>query len=42
LQVVDEDAIGLLTGQVRYKMVYNFGVGYYNPTEIVWLLTTTA
>jgi hypothetical protein len=42
LQVVDEDEIGLLTGQVRYKMVYNFGVGYYNPTEIVWLLTTTA
>ena len=42
LVVVDEDEIGLLTGQVRYKMVYNFGVGYYNPTEIVWLLTTTA
>ena len=42
LNVVDEDEIGLLTGQVRYKMVYNFGVGYYNPTEIVWLLTTTA
>jgi hypothetical protein len=38
----DEDAIGLLTGNVRGKIVYNAGVGYYNSNEIVWLLTTTA
>lgn len=38
----DEDAIGLLTGNVRGKIVYAAGVGYYNSNEIVWLLTTTA
>lgn len=38
----DEDQIGLLTGNVRGKVVYNGGVGYYNSNEIVWLLTTTA
>ena len=37
----DEDAIGLLTGNVRGKIVYAAGVGYYNSNEIVWLLTTT-
>lgn len=42
LELVDEDEIGLLTGNVRGKLVYNGGVGYYNPAEIVWLLTTTA
>lgn len=42
ISLVDEDEIGLLTGQVRGKLVYNGGVGYYNPEEIVWLLTTTA
>ena len=42
LRLVDEDSIGLLTGQVRGKIVYNGGVGYYNADEIVWLLTTTA
>ena len=41
LALVDEDEIGLLTGQVRGKIVYNAGVGYYNSDEIVWLLTTT-
>ena len=41
LELVDEDAIGLLTGQVRGKLVYGCAVGYYNPAEIVWLLTTT-
>lgn len=40
LSFVDEDEIGLLTGQVRGKVVYNAGVGYYNSNEIVWLLTT--
>jgi len=40
LTLVDEDEIGLLTGQVRGKLVYNAGVGYYNSEEIVWLLTT--
>ena len=42
LDLVDEDSIGLLTGQVRGKVVYNGGMGYYNAEEIVWLLTTTA
>ena len=42
ISLVDEDEIGLLTGNVRGKMVYNGGVGYYNSEEIVWLLTTTA
>ena len=35
--MVDEDEIGLLTGKVRGKVVYNVGVGYYNPEEIVFL-----
>lgn len=39
--IVDEDEIGLLTGQVRGKLVYNFGVGYANSEEIVHLLLTT-
>ena len=42
ISLVDEDTIGLLTGQVRGKVVYNGGVGYYNGEDIVWLLTTTA
>ena len=42
ISLVDEDEIGLLTGQVRGKIVYNGGVGYYNSEEIVWLLTTQA
>lgn len=41
LAIVDEDEIGLLTGNVRGKIVYNAGVGYYNSAEIVWLLLTT-
>jgi len=41
IKIVDEDEIGLLTGMVRGKLVYNFGVGYYNSAEIVWLLLTT-
>ena len=40
LTIVDEDEIGLLTGQVRGKMVYSGGMGYYNPEEIVWLTLT--
>lgn len=42
LTLIDEDSIGLLTGQVRGKMVYAASVGYYNSEDIVWLLTTTA
>ena len=42
LATVDEDEIGLLSGNVRGRLVYNGGVGYYNSAEIVWLLTTTA
>ena len=41
LKLVDEDEIGLLTGQVRGKMVYSGAVNYVNGTEIVWYLTTT-
>ena len=40
LSLVDEDEIGLLTGMVRGKLVYNGGCGYYNSEEIVWFLTT--
>lgn len=40
ISLVDEDSIGLLTGQIRGKIVYNGGVGYYNSEEIVWFLTT--
>jgi len=36
LSMVDEDEIGLLTGQIRMKMVYSGGVQYYNSEEIVW------
>ena len=42
LSLVDEDEIGLLTGQIRGKVVYSGGMGYYRGDEIVWLLTTTA
>lgn len=41
ITIVDEDEIGLLSGQVRGKLVYNGGVGYYNPEEIVYYLSTT-
>lgn len=41
ITIVDEDEIGLLTGQVRGKLVYNGGVGYYNSEEIVYYLSTT-
>lgn len=36
LVAVDEDEIGLMTGQVRFKAVYNGGVGYYNSDEVVY------
>lgn len=42
LKLVDEDEIGLLTGFVRGKMVYNFGVNYYNSEDVIWYLSTTA
>ena len=42
VSMVDEDEVGLLTGQVRGKIVYAGGMGYYNSAEIVYLLTTTA
>ena len=42
LTFVDEDEIGLLTGQVRGKIVYGAAVGYYNSEDIVYLLSTTA
>lgn len=34
--IVDEDEIGLLTGQVRGKLVYNGGSQYYNSEDIVY------
>jgi hypothetical protein len=42
LSIVDEDEVGLLSGQVRGKIVYGAAVGYYNSEDIVWLLTTAA
>ena len=36
ISLVDEDEIGLLTGQIRGKMVYSGGVQYYNSEDIVW------
>jgi hypothetical protein len=36
LSMVDEDEVGLLTGQIRGKMVYSGGVQYYNSEDIVW------
>lgn len=42
VSVVDEDEIGLLSGNVRGKVAYFGGTGYYNSSEIVWYLSTTA
>jgi hypothetical protein len=42
LKLVDEDEVGLLTGFVRGKMVYNFGVNYYNSEDIVYYVSTAA
>ena len=41
ISLVDEDEVGLLTGQVRGKIVYGAAVGYYNSEDIVWYLSTT-
>ena len=38
--MTDEDAIGLYTGMVRGKMVYNGGCQYYNSEDIVWMVST--
>ena len=40
IALVDEDEVGLLTGNIRGKIVYNAGVGYYNSEDIVWLVLT--
>jgi hypothetical protein len=42
IEMVDEDQVGLLTGNIRGKMVFNGGVNYYFGSEIVWYLSTTA
>ena len=42
ISLVDEDSIGLLTGQFRGKLVYGGSTGYYNSAEIVYYLSTTA
>jgi len=39
-KIVDEDEIGLLTGQVRCKMVYNGACQYYNSEDIIWMVST--
>lgn len=36
IAIADEDEIGLMTGQVRMKMVFNGGCQYYNSDEIVY------
>lgn len=41
VSLVDEDEIGLLTGKVRGKIVYNGGCQYYNSDDVVYYLTTT-
>lgn len=41
IAAIDEDAIGLMTGQVRVGMVYNGGVNYYNGSEIVYFNIAT-
>lgn len=41
VRFVDQDEAGLLTGNVRGKMVYTGGVQYVNSEEIVWYLSTT-
>lgn len=41
LEIVDEDEIGLLTGQVRGKMVFNGGVQYAFGGEIVYYKADT-
>ena len=41
LALQDEDEIGLLTGLVRGKIVYNGGTGYYNGEEIVYYKADT-
>lgn len=41
ISLVDEDEVGLLTGQVRGKIVYGAAVGYYNSEDIIWYLSTT-
>ncbi len=41
LRLVDEDEVGLLSGQVRGKMVYNGGTQYYNSEDVVYYLSTT-
>lgn len=42
LEIVDEDEIGLLTGNVRGKMVFNGGVQYAFGGEIVYYKADTA
>ena len=41
IEIVDEDELGLLTGQVRMKMVYSAGVQYAYSNEIVYYKSTT-
>ena len=36
IKTADEDRIGLLSGNVRFRMVWNGAVGYYNSQDIVY------
>jgi len=40
IEFKDEDEIGLMTGLIRGKIVYNGGMGYVNPEDIVYLVLT--
>lgn len=41
IRISDMDEAGLLTGNVRYKMVYTAGVQYVRPEDVVYYLSTT-
>jgi hypothetical protein len=42
LEFMDEDSIGLMSGQIRGKMVYNAAVGYNESTQIIHYVSTIA
>ena len=42
LKTSDEDQIGLLSGNVRFRMVWNGATGYYNSEDIVYYVSAVA
>ena len=42
IRTSDEDTIGLLSGNVRFRMVWNGATGYYNSEEIVYYVGNVA